>query len=167
MDQFLFQKINGLAGQWAYADAAGIFFAKYLGYVLVGLVFLIFFRKWKIILSAFLAAAVARLGIVELIRWLWERPRPFIENNVNLLLNHGAEPSFPSGHAAFYFTLSTIVYFHNKKAGIFFFTASFLISISRVFAGIHWPSDILAGAIIGIFSGWLVLSMVKVPKKSS
>ena len=162
MNYFLFQKINGLAGQWAYADAAGIFFAKYLGYVLIGLVFLLFFRKREVILSALLAAIVARLGMVELIRWLWERPRPFIENNVNLLLSHGIEPSFPSGHAAFYFALSTIVYFHNKKAGILFFVASFLIAVSRVFVGVHWPSDVLAGALIGIFSGWLV---VKISKK--
>jgi len=161
MDQLLFQKINGLAGQWAYADAAGIFFAKYIGYVLVGLVFLFFFRKWRIILSAILAAAVARLGIVELIRWLWERPRPFIENHVNLLLNHGNEPAFPSGHAAFFFALSAVVYFHNKKAGIFFFAASFLIAVSRVFVGVHWPSDVLAGALVGIFSGWLVAKISK------
>ena len=156
MDYFLFQKINGLAGKWLYLDATGIFLAKYFGYILAVLVFLIFWRKWKIILQVFLAAVLARFGIVELIRWLWARPRPFVENHVNLLLDKIDQAAFPSGHAAFFFGLSTVVYFYNKKAGIIFFIASFLISISRVFVGIHWPSDILAGAVVGIFSGWLI-----------
>ena len=80
---------------------------------------------------------------------------------MNLLLSHEATSSFPSGHAAFYFALSTIIYFYNKKAGLLFLFASFLISISRVFVGIHWPFDIFAGAIVGIFSGWIILKISK------
>jgi undecaprenyl-diphosphatase len=82
-------------------------------------------------------------------------------------LSHSVSSSFPSGHAAFFFALSTVLLLYNKKfyprpkfwwgAGLFFFLASFLISIARVFVGIHWPSDILAGAAIGIFSGWLII----------
>ena len=44
----------------------------------------------------------------------------------------------------------------NKKAGIFFFLASFLIGLARVFSGIHWPSDILVGALVGILSAYLL-----------
>lgn len=161
MDYFLLQKINSLVGQWVYLDTTGIFFAKYLGYVLAGLVFFIFWKKWKIISQIFLAAVIARLGIVGLVRWLWPRQRPFIENQVNLLFDKANEASFPSGHAAFFFALSTVIFFYNKKAGIGFFLASFLISISRVFTGVHWPSDILAGAMVGIFSGWLVVKVFK------
>lgn len=161
MDYFLFQQINDLAGRWICLDALGIFFAKYFGYLLVVSVFIIFWRKWKIILQAFSAAVLARFGVVELIRWFWEKPRPFVENNVNLLLERTDAASFPSGHAAFFFGLSTVVYFYNKKAGILFFIASFLISIARVFVGIHWPSDILAGVLVGIFSGWLITKIFK------
>lgn len=161
MDYFLFQKINSLAGQWAYLDAMGIFFAKYFEYILAGLVFAVFWRKREIILQTFLAAVIARFGITELIRWLWPRPRPFVENHINLLLDKIDQSSFPSGHAAFFFALSIVVYLYNKKAGIIFFIASFLISISRIFVGVHWPSDILAGAFVGIFSGWLVVKISK------
>lgn len=156
----MFQKINGLAGKWVYLDSPAIFFAKYLGYILAGLVILLFLRKWKIIFQAFLAAVLARFAIVEIIRWLWEKPRPFAENEVNLPLEHSPDASFPSGHAAFFFALSFIVYKYNKKAGIGFFFASFLISISRVFTGVHWPLDILAGAVVGIFSGWLTSKLL-------
>jgi len=157
---FLFQQINSFSGRWLWLDTLAIFFAQYFEYILI-LCLLLFLLKnfkkyWPMIIQAFGAAILARLVIVNFIRWLWPRPRPFVENNVNLLLSHNAA-SFPSGHAAFYFAISTVVYFYNKKAGIGFFLASFLISISRVICGIHWPSDILAGAVIGILSGWLII----------
>ena len=170
MDYFIFQQINNLAGQWTCLDAFGIFFAEYLQYILAGLVILLFWKKWRAIFLVFTSAILAEFGLVELIKFFWSRPRPFVENNVNLLLEHTGA-SFPSGHAAFFFAISTVIFLYYKKvypaskfwcgAGIGFFIASFLISISRVFVGIHWPLDILAGAIIGIFSGWLVLKISK------
>jgi len=160
-DSLIFQQINNLAGQWTCLDAFCIFFAKYFEYILIGSMFLFLWKKWRGIFLAVLAAILARFGVVELIRFFWARPRPFIENNVNLLINEVSGPAFPSGHATFYFALSFVVYKYNKKAGILFFVASFLISISRVFVGVHWPSDILAGAVIGVFAGWLITKLFK------
>lgn len=160
MDLLIFQQINNLAGKWTYLDSLGIFFAKYLVYALLFLLILFFWKKKKVIFLSLAAAIFSRFGLVELIRLFWSRPRPFVENEVNLLLEHvGA--SFPSGHTAFFFALSAVIFLYNKKAGTLFFIASFLIAISRVFVGIHWPSDILAGAVIGIFSGWLVFKIFR------
>ena len=161
MDYLLFQKINSWAGRWNWLDALGIFSAKYLIFILVALVIFIFWRKRKVIIGTFLAAVLAKFVIVDLIRWIWPKARPFVENNVHLLINKINQSAFPSGHAAFAFALSAVVYFYNKKAGILFFVASFLIAVSRVFVGVHWPSDIVAGAGIGIFSGWLVIRIFK------
>lgn len=158
---FIFQAINNLASQWAFVDALAVFFAKYFGYVLVGMVIILFWKKWQRIFWAFLSAILAGFGVVELIRFFWSRPRPFVENNVNLLIEAADKPSFPSGHAAFFFALSFVVYQYNKKAGLFFFLASCLIAISRVFVGIHWPTDIIGGAIIGIIVGWLITKFFK------
>ena len=160
VDFYLFQLINNLAFKWFWFDVCGKFFATDFGYILVFLLVLFlllrFKKYWKIATKAVLAGVLSRMIIVNIIRAVFPRPRPFIENGVNLLMSYSNEPSFPSGHAAFYFAISTVVYFHNKKIGILLFLASALISISRVFVGIHWPSDILAGALVGIFSGWLV-----------
>lgn len=173
LDFYLFQKINNLVGIWPWLDSVDIFFAKYLGYVLIFCLFLLLIKNFKkylpMVIQAFLAAILARLIIVETIRWILPKPRPFVENHVKLLfdsvdsLNSSA---FPSGHAAFFFALSTVVFLYLKKvhpspkfwwgAGILFFGSSFLISISRVFCGVHWPGDILIGAVVGIFSGWII-----------
>jgi len=160
LDILIFQQINGLTGRWTCLDALGVFFAAYFWYFLVGLAILIFWKKWRIIFSVFTSIILTE-ALVESMKFLWQRPRPFAENNINLLLGRLGGFSFPSGHAATTFALSFIVYHYNKKAGVVFFFASFLISIARVFVGVHWPSDVLGGAIVGIFSGWLVIKLSK------
>lgn len=167
-DVYLFAKINGLAGNNGLFDSAAVFFAEYFGYVFFfcALVFLARdFKKNRLLIVQGLAAAIfARFGLVEIIRWLLPRSRPFVENHVNQLIDGPNcflnlcfnQSSFPSGHAAFFFAFSAAVYFYNKKAGVLLFAASFLISLSRVFVGVHWPSDILAGALVGIFCAWLI-----------
>jgi len=161
LDSYIFYYINQFAGISPYLDKVAIFFAEYLQYLVVFCLLLFLVKKFRrnlgMVIFAFTAAIFSRFIITEIIRYFFPRIRPFVENSVNLLIGYNAtESSFPSGNAAFFFALSTIVYFYNKKAGTFFFIASFLISISRVFVGIHWPFDILAGALVGIFSGWLI-----------
>lgn len=162
LDILIFQQINGLAGRFVCLDFLGVFFAEYLVYILGGLTVWLFRKNLRRIFWAFLAAVLARFVVAELIRLFWFRPRPFIENHVNLLVKMADKSSFPSGHASICFALSFVVYHYNKKAGIFFFVASFLVSIARVFVGVHWPADILGGAAVGIFCGWL---MVKISQK--
>lgn len=161
MDLFLFQQINQLVFKYIWLDTLAIFFAKSFGYIVVLLLLLFLIKNlkkyWQMVTLAILSGIFARFIVVSIIRWLLERSRPFVENHVNLLVDHVNQSAFPSGHAAFFFAVSTVVYLYNKKAGILFFIAGFLISISRVFVGIHWPSDILAGALVGIFSALLIL----------
>jgi len=161
MDLYLFKFINHFAFKWFWLDAFGKFCAGYLGYFLVFFLLLFlavdFSRHWKMFVQAVVSAVLARLVIVEIIRLFLPRQRPFVvENNVNLLINHSASPSFPSGHAAFFFAVSAIVYFYNKKAGVLFLTSAFLICLARVFVGVHWPSDVIIGAFVGIFSAWVL-----------
>lgn len=189
-DFYIFQQINQFAGKNIWLDALMVFCAKYLEYFLIFFLFLFLFsfslrktsdvsgtrderkpevkrlknlkKYWLMVVVAVLAGGFSRLVVVNIIRWLWFRPRPFVAldaNSVNLIFQHPNIASFPSGHAAFYFALSAVIYFYNKKAGKLFFFISFLISFARVFSGIHWPLDILVGAIIGTFFGWLAIKI--------
>jgi undecaprenyl-diphosphatase len=59
--------------------------------------------------------------------------------------------SFPSDHAVLYFALSTVVFLVSRKAGIFAYCFTFLVvCLPRMYLGLHYPTDILAGELLGI-----------------
>ncbi|MDI6882950.1 MAG: phosphatase PAP2 family protein [Patescibacteria group bacterium] len=160
MDFLVFQLINNFALKYLWLDTLAIFLTKYLPYLLIGILILLLIKNFKkylpMVIKGFASAIFSGLVLTQIIRWFWFHPRPFIENEVNLLLTHSPSSSFPSAHTAFFFALSTIIYFYNKRTGIFFFLGSFLIGLARIFSGLHWPSDILGGIVLGILSGWLI-----------
>ena len=161
LDLYIFNAVNQYAGECRFLDWLAVFFAGYFQYILVIILLVVVLKNFRkslpMIISVATAVFLSRIVITEVIRNFFYRFRPFVENQATLLISQSPEESsMPSGHAAFFFALAMAVYFYNKKLGIFLFISAFLISISRVFCGVHWPSDILAGAFVGIFSGWLV-----------
>lgn len=161
-DLKFFYLLNNLAGENSVFDYFIIFLANYFQYFLIiAFISLLFFltyprrQKIKIILIVFASMIVARFGIVDLIRFFYHRPRPFIDHSVNQLISNN-NFSFPSGHAALFFALAMAVYFFNKKWGFWFFAAAFLMGLSRIIAGVHYPSDVVAGAVIGILTSYAV-----------
>ena len=158
-------------GRQIFPREAIVFLGSYLIFFIV-IVF--FFLVWKesnlkkriFLLNFFILAEILSRGIfTELIRFFYNRPRPFSILGIETLISHSASHSFPSGHAAFAFTLALVVFLINKKRGWFFLAAALLISLSRIMAGIHWPSDILASLIISLVSFLMVYSLVLPLKK--
>ncbi|MDO8590953.1 MAG: phosphatase PAP2 family protein [bacterium] len=156
----LFLLLNSLAGQSALIDWIIVFFAKYLAYVLVAtFIFgIIFWRvsraeKIKAITAAIVSGVLGRVIFVETIRLFYHHPRPFAALSEVRQLFPETGYSFPSGHATFFFALSAVVYQYNKKAGIAFFVLSAIMGLARIAAGVHYPLDILAGALLGWFVG--------------
>jgi len=96
------------------------------------------------------------------ISFLTARPRPFAAGDFQAILPHAANPAFPSTHAAVFFALAVVVCFYNKKAGFWFVLGAVLISAARVFCGLHWPSDVLAGMSLGIL---IALAVHFLPRK--
>jgi undecaprenyl-diphosphatase len=162
LDTQLFFAFNSLAGQSPFLDDVIVFIASYLPY-LVGTFFLglVFFsaytnrEKIGLLFVGLGSAIIARFGAVEIIRFFYPRARPFDDLAVTQLLTSD-NWSFPSGHASFFFALSTVVYLYNKKWGTGFFIATILLTLSRVIAGIHYPFDIVGGALVGGVVGYLV-----------
>ena len=151
-----------------YYDSIIIFLAEYLPWAVgIGIfLFLVFGRDKKrelwMIIQSFASATVARFVFTEIIRYFWNRPRPFeVLQNVNQLISHETGGSFPSGHAAFFFALATGVFFYKKWWGVLFYAFALAIGLGRIATGLHWPSDILGGAVVGIFSAWLIKILLK------
>lgn len=97
---------------------------------------------------AILASLAAALAFALVFQGLALRPRP---NAVRLLLPTPGFPSFPSGHAAMAFAAATVVGLYSRQARGWAasLVAATLIGLSRVYLGLHYPSDIVAGAILG------------------
>jgi len=168
MNHLIFSYLNNLAGKSVCFDSIVVFCAEYLPYILVlGFILLLVFSKkdkiskLKFLVFSAVSVFTARIVITEIIRYFYYIPRPFVNSNIVPLISHEATGSFPSGHAAFFFALAMSVYFHHKRWSILFFAGALLIGLARVIAGIHWPLDILAGAVIGVISSVLVAKFFK------
>lgn len=174
LDYLVFKAINDLAGKNEFLDKLGVFLADTLGYILVFVALgwllgkLLSIKKisstwidfWRGVrgLMALLASSLifSRLIITEIIRYFYYRPRPFLSHDIIALINHSDSGSFPSGHMTLFFALSAVIYCYDRKLGWLFFISSTVMGVARVFCGVHYPLDIISGAIIGIVSVWLV-----------
>ena len=98
------------------------------------------------VLSAGLGLLVAKV-ISELV----DRARPFVADphGVHLFAGHAADPGFPSDHATAAFAIATAIVLRKRKAGIVALIAAAVLSVGRVALGVHYPSDVLAGAAVG------------------
>ena len=108
-------------------------------------------RAWRrAALAAVLSAGVA-LAIGKVISELVDRARPFVvdPHGVHLFSSHAADPGFPSDHATGAFAVAMAIYLRNRLWGGIALVAAAVLSVGRVAIGVHFPSDVLAGAVLG------------------
>jgi undecaprenyl-diphosphatase len=108
-------------------------------------------RKWRrTALAAVLSAGVA-LVIAKVISELVDRARPFVvdPHGVHIFSAHASDPGFPSDHATGAFAVAMAIYLRNRAWGTVALVAATLLAIGRVAIGVHFPSDVLAGALLG------------------
>lgn len=100
--------------------------------------------------AAVLSAGVA-LAIGKVISELVDRARPFVVDSggVHLFSGHAADPGFPSDHATASFAIATAIFLRHRRWGIVALAAAAVLSVGRIALGVHFPSDVLAGAALG------------------
>lgn len=98
------------------------------------------------------------LFVTQGLKTLIDRDRPFTTYPNIEKLSSGGDSSFPSGHTMEAFAMATVLslLFSRRKIIIAVFIWAVLVAYSRMALGVHYPSDVLAGNLIGILIGWVV-----------
>lgn len=124
-------------------------------WILIGAIFAISkkYRRYgvMIIFSLILCLIIGNLSLKPLIA----RARPFdvVPMLDALLIKPPTDFSFPSGHTMSSFATSTVLFYMNKRIGIFALILSSLIGFSRLYLYVHYPSDVFCGMIFGLLLG--------------
>jgi undecaprenyl-diphosphatase len=158
--------LNSIANASPFLGYLAVFCAVYLPYALCVILLAYVFldtknenKRGHVALVALLAGLVARYVVKYFIVLWYAFSRPYVGlTEITLLIPPILTEelkTFPSGHALFFFALSAVLYIYDKRLGTFFFIASFVMGIARITAGVHYPSDIIGGAVIGILIGLL------------
>ncbi len=118
-------------------------------------------KSWKPIVAILFTIAIADNVASRLLKTTVKRLRPChnpdIQNLLHLVGNCGGKYGFASSHTANSFGLATIIVFlYGKKypATKWLFLWASIVSYSRIYVGVHYPLDILAGILIGIFAAF-------------
>lgn len=97
-----------------------------------------------------------------LLKNLIDRQRPFeVINGLSRLVAEPAGASFPSGHTAGAFAACWLLYkYLPRRYGVPLLILGVLMGFSRIYVGVHYPSDVIAGAAVGCLCGWLADKLI-------
>lgn len=111
--------------------------------------------KRKYIIPLWLSGIIS-YGLANLLKFIITRPRPDV-----MQLVQETSYSFPSSHATVVFSLLPILCIKFKKLMPLWITFGILIILTRLYVGVHYPSDIIAGSILGLIVGFIILKYTK------
>jgi undecaprenyl-diphosphatase len=110
---------------------------------------------WKRACVAGLSAAAVGLAANQVISHVWDRARPYEAHpSITPLLSRSGDPSFPSDHATAALSIAFGVFFVSRRAGWFFLAFAAVVSVSRVLAGMHYPTDVAGSLIVSVAAGY-------------
>jgi undecaprenyl-diphosphatase len=166
-DLQLFQLINNLAGHNALLDGlVRVLVNEYFLTTMMSLILVIFWfegqdrdqreRNQRAILRAIVALFIANI-VLKLCNLIYFRPRPFDSHEVTLLFYRPTDSSFPSNAAVVGFSVAAAIWLYNRRLGALLLVLATLFGLSRIYCGVHYPTDVIAGALLGALSAYVVV----------
>lgn len=137
-------------------------FFSYIGngglvWIAVGLILLIFRRTRKAGFVLLLSIGITALINNFVLKIIFNRARPFIADEALItIISKPSGASFPSGHSSASFAAAAILMKYNRKIGTAGLITAFLIAFSRIYFCVHYPSDIVVGAVEGVVISLIV-----------
>jgi len=108
-------------------------------------------------------AAVFSTALVHLLKNIFARERPFKGlEDVQVLGPVLCFSSFPSGHTVSAFALAVVLAVKFPALAFLFYGVAFLVGISRIYVGAHYPLDVSVGSLVGIFSAKTILFLAQI-----
>jgi membrane-associated phospholipid phosphatase len=158
----LSRSIHGLAGRSAAADWLMSVAAQDLLYLAAAVLVALWFRPAALRagLAAGLGGLVA-LGLAVALGGLHDEARPFVADHFAPRFPHVADGSFPSDHLAVLGAVTAGAWLGSRRLGYVAAALSLVVAFARVFAGVHYVGDVVAGFLVGVVSGlavWFALS---------
>ena len=169
MDRALLQKVNAFVGTSPVIDEVARWLVSdylvpvALALALVAMWFMERDRNVRIghqigVYVALTSMALSSLAVF-IVNIFYFRPRPFVDLDVELLFYRPTDSSFPSNAVAAVFGIAFGIWGVNRRIGWLAIGAATVYALARVFAGVHYPLDVVGGAAIAIPVTFLVFRM--------
>lgn len=160
----VFRLINDMGKEYSSLNPGMIFIAEYLVYILALTTIIFWFTRNNsnrlMVVCASITFILSEI-LGKLAGKLHSNYNPFAElPNVNQLIQKAIDNSFPSDHTILFFSFCITFWLFKKGWGFIWVLLAFLVGISRIWVGVHYPADVLAGALISIISAIIVYQVI-------
>ncbi|QIW21074.1 undecaprenyl-diphosphatase [Bacillus thuringiensis] len=153
LDYKCFNFINNKVQQYPLIDNVMIIFAEYVQYAFALLIILLWIKNktnFRAMVFQSIFAITFAYCINRIIELFIYRERPFISHNIKQLVDHAANSSFPSDHATAAIVIATTLWLSAYHSKYIWFLLALGVAFSRVWVGVHYPLDVIAGIVHGI-----------------
>lgn len=165
MDTSITESLNGFLATHDLVEDPTLALERWAIAIFVGIVAYLLFTglregfEWRLRAGvSSLGAAALALAVTHFISLAVDRSRPFVAHPdaIHTFAKHSADAGFPSDHATAAFAIGTAIFLRNKLWGGVVLLLASAVSLGRVALGVHYPSDVIGGAVIGASAALLL-----------